>query len=209
MVAVLLSTPVLGFVFAAGGAGLAWLWFNEFGLVAVTIAAGFLLVGFILGQWAKVALPKHPVRAVHLMQGQVLAIAAVTATVAAIAIIIGVIVVAPEPPKDAADAVKQASEELKAVITAVSAALAAFITALAVKADDIDTTIGSRVKAMFYEAYPRQGPGPEPAGTIPLPAGSAGERAVYSNYALADWSRTSRTARAKKLQDYLDTKGLR
>lgn len=212
MLKILLATPLLALAFAAGGAGLAWLWFNKFGYWSIAVVIGFIVAGYVFGRLGHDALPDHPVRAVKLMEGQVIAIAGLTAAAAGIAIIMGVVIVAPEPAATASAEVKQAAAELKAVLSAVATALGAFITSLAFKAENIDTTIGDRVKAMFYDAYPGANPTPEaaalhvanPRGRRTLPAQSRAEQAVYSDGAIPDWSRANRLLRATWLQKEID-----
>ncbi|MDL5485939.1 hypothetical protein [Microbacterium wangruii] len=208
----LLSTPLLALIFALGGTGLAWLWFNSLTIVAIVAVLLLIMIGWGLGALARTALPDRPVRAVQLMDGQVVAIAGTTAAAAAIAIIIGVTIVAPEVASDAPANVKQTAAELKAVLTAVATALSAFITSLALKAENIDTTIGDRVKAMFYDAYPGETPAATAAAPRPadpkrqrvLPMQSRAEQAVYSDGAIPDWSRPNRLLRAKRLQKEID-----
>jgi hypothetical protein len=212
MLKALLSTPLLALVFALGGAGLAWLWFKGLGVVAIALVLALVSVGWALGALARAALPDEPVRAVRLMDGQVIAIAGTTAGAAALAIILGVTIVAPEAAADAPAEVKQAASELKAVLTAIATALAAFITSLALKAENIDSTIGDRVKAMFYDAYPGENPATsaippqpvDPRRRRVLPAQSRAEQAVYSDGAIPDWSRENRLLRATRLQKEID-----
>lgn len=208
MTTALLSTPALGFAFAAGGAGLAWLWFTGLGSVALIVVVALLLLGYLFGRWADEALPEHPVRAVRLMDGQVLAIAALTAAATAIAMVAAASIVAPETPAGAGPDVARAAAELRSVLTALATALTAFITGLAYRAENVDTSIGNRVRAMFYDAYPGENPTPEAREAAArrvrrrrvLPAGSAAETAVYSDGAIPDWSRANRLLRAQRLE---------
>lgn len=216
MLKVMLSAPLLGFLFAAGGAGLAWLWFEGQGYAAALIIAILILSGYLFGKFAQASLPAKPVRAVQLMEGQVLAIAALTAAAAATAIVIAIAFVPADVSDSATEEVKQAAAQSKAVMTTLATALAGFVTSLAVKAEDIDTTIGSRVKAMFYDAYPGENPTTDALNSIAanqrvrhtVSAGSAAEAAVYSDGAIPDWNRENRLLRATRLQQALEAESV-
>ncbi len=215
MIRSLLSTPFLAVVFAASGAGLAWLVFNDLMAVAIALVAGILLIGLVIGWWGDLMLPDHPVRAVQLYDGRVFFVAGLTAGAAALTIIFGVVIAAPGAGEtDTAEIVAQ-KEEFKAVVASVSAALAAFVTALVTKAEDFDKTIGAHVQAAFEKHYPgippRDGARPgEPVrpirgdGTISVPNDSSGGAAVHSKFAFDGWTRDTRIARAKALQEYLE-----
>lgn len=209
----LLSTPVLTFLFAMGGVGLAYLQLIGYLWIAVLIVIVLLGVGIILGETGRNRLPRHPVSAVRFFEGRMIAIAAVTASAAAVAIFIGLWVVSPGSKETDTAAVAAAKDEVKAIVAAVSAALIAFITALVTQASDIDASIGSWVQARFEAAYPAEtgntplatGRQPELRGdTILLPSGSDGLNAVYGSITFPDWSRDNRLSRAKTLQQYLD-----
>jgi hypothetical protein len=195
-----LMTPLRTVLFTLFGVGLAWLWYhtdNAYKLIPVASVGVVLLAAWLSQRYGTARLPREPEAAVKWLEYRVLGIAAVTAAASALAVIVGIEIAAPDGGDPAT----------KGIVTAVSSALVAFITAIAVKEEDVDSSIGDYVKSKFEAAYPAAATNaPKVVGkTIQLPLDSAGTTAVYSSMAggIVDWSRANRRRRAKNLADYL------
>jgi hypothetical protein len=192
-----LLTPLRTVLFTLSGVGLAWSWYNTNKLIPVAFLAAVWVLAWSSQLRGTAKLPGKPELAVKWLEYRVVGIAAVTAATSALVVIVGVEIAAPEGGDPAT----------KEIVTAVSSALVAFITAVAVKEDDLDNSIGEYIKSKFEAAYPVAAAAePRVVGkTIQLPLDSAGTTAVYSTMAggIVDWSRVNRRKRAKNLAAYL------
>jgi hypothetical protein len=211
----LLATPIRALVFALSGAVLAWLWYNVNVLIPIAAVVFVWIVGVLMEKYGVSRLPDHPVQALRWLEYRVIAIAALTAAAAAVAIVLGVEVAAPGKAEGDAAEIAAQKEAIKAIVSSVGAALAAFVAALAIKAEDADEDIGSRVQGYFFAAYGEDETSPprhvftsrprRENGRILLPRESPGLLAVYDDHYrnLTDWTRKNRVKRAEIVEKYL------
>lgn len=190
-----LATPLRTMLFAAGGAGLAWLSYNThpaFPIVLVAVCWAVVLVT----QWAaNTMLRTQPVAALQLYEFRLLGIALVSAAAAAAVIIIAVELAAP----------KGADAATKEMITSATAALTAFITGVTVSAEDSDSSIGDFIRDRVRECYVAANADDIPADAVVVEPGTKAWKAVYTTfeYEWTDWTSSNRKARINALADAL------
>lgn len=185
-----LAKPLRALVFSAGGAALAWLWFNVgwwAPLIAVALVVGASLA---LQEAGKRLVPVDPERALSYLESRAVGIAAITAAFGAAGIVCTVALTTP-------DTMVTSTKE---IISTLSAAIVAFLSGVAIPSDEADEEIGEHVRELFQSVYVRQSDKPTP-GKVQLITGSTAHRAIQSSldFGLNDWSRANRRKRIELL----------
>lgn len=187
--------PLRALAVALAGVVLAWAWFSSYGWWAVIGAAAFVLAGFVLERQGYSRLPLDPMGAVRLMEFWVISPAAVSAVAAMIVVILTVMLTTPT----------EAPTETQKMMASVSAALTGFFTSSFIdwSGDTKDSRTASRIREHFFSRYKRADDKHPPGfdsstGNYYFPAGSKGERWVYSNEfsAIEGWGYEARRKRA-------------
>lgn len=212
------ALPIRALSFALGGAVLAYLWYRVGPWLPLTTFVAAATGGWAIGRVAKSRLPEDPVGALRWFERTAVSIGVIAAVAAGLAIVIGVEIAVAAPGEGEDPVVAAQQTQLKAVVAAVSAALAALVTGLASKPEDLDGLIGDAVQKAFTKAYDARRDLADPAGArlvfatsgawrdgdrILFPSGSDALDAVGSKYAWPDWSKENRTARAEAIAQYL------
>lgn len=208
----IVGTPLRTLTFGLAGAALALFWYKFHPALPTIIVAVVFIAGMFVQKIGEDALPDDPVRAVRWLEWRELSISIMTAALAALAIVVAVEVVSAGKAEGDAPDVAAQKEALKEIVSAVSAALVAFLAAISVKPEDVDKAVGNHIRSQFHASYGMIGqqddgakPGQRKRRRILLPQGSRGLDAVYSEYAWPDWSRESRRKRAEELALELET----
>lgn len=202
----IVGTPLRTLTFGLAGAALAVLWYKIHPALPAILVAVVLFAGVLVQKIGEDALPEDPVRAVRWLEWRELSISIMTAALAALAIIVAVEVVSAGKAEGDAPDIAAQKEALKEIVSAVSAALVAFLAAMSVKPEDVDKAVGDHIRSQFHASYGMIGQqedaakqGQQTRRRILLPQHSEGLDAVYSEYAWPDWSRENRRERAKAL----------
>lgn len=195
-------TPLRALAFALGGALLAWTWFNLGPWVPILIVSIVWLLTGALQAYASSQIPTKPLRALKLMEWRLLGIVVVSAAAAALVIVLAVAFTLTDQQEEA---ISVANRE---VISAVGAALAAFIGAMSISAEAADEHIGDLVKSTFRQKFvtdanPAPGQGRIATNTE---AGIKADRALNSSmdYGWTDWSRDTRRERVEAIDAYIN-----
>lgn len=166
--------------------------------IPLAILMILLLAGLVGSVYGRSKLPRNPVTATRFMDFRILVPYAFASLASAIAIILAVSFT---PPAD-----ESWDVETQKLAAATAAALTAFLTAGFIKSvDDADTAyVGEYVKGAFYAAYKRGEK--ELQGKVQyFPAGSDGERYVYSDpfKDIEGWGHKARLERARGVKGEL------
>ena len=189
------TTPLRTLLFAAGGAGLAWVWYDVSEWFAAFIALLVWLLVLVSQGVADSMVATQPLAALQLFELRILGIAAVSAALAASVIIVTVELAAPDT----------AGAATKELIAAVTAAVTAFMTGISVSAEDADGSIGDFVKAKFQDRFVAASTTEKRSDQVALPDGSRALKAIYTTYEYGwnDWSKATRKARITALAEGL------
>lgn len=211
MLAILL-TPIRTLLFGLAGAGLAWLWYAVDWWLPCLLVAIVFLVGMGVQELGEKALPDDPVEAVHWLKWRELSISILTAAFGALAIIIAVEIISPGQTEGDSPSLAAQKDALKEIVSAVAAALVAFFTALSVKPEDIDSSVGDHIRGQLQSSYGMIGGTPPKAVEkgrpyILLPKGSAALDAVYLPG--EGWGKDARQQRAEELAKYLEDNSIK
>jgi hypothetical protein len=190
------STPLRTALFALGGAALAWLWYDVNKALPVVIVLLILVLVGGLQSYASRCVTTQPMRALRLMETRVLGIGVASAAGAALVIIVGVELVAG----------KGVDSSLKAIVTAATAALSAFITGMTISGEDVDGKIGDYVQSQFQARFTMEGQ-KDGAGRVALPKGSDALYSVFTfhEHGWTDWSKSTREKRVTVLDAYVNS----
>lgn len=185
-----LAKPVRALVFSLGGAALAWLQFRMGWWTPVLLVA--LVVGVSLGlqAYGKSLVPTDPQRALDYLESRAIGIAAITAAFGAVGIVVAVVLTTPDSIADST----------KEIVSTLSAAVVAFLTGVAISADEADDQVGEYVKEQFQAVYVRRSATATPKQVQLVPYSTA-HRAIHSSqdFGLTDWSKTNRRKRIEYL----------
>jgi len=159
--------------------------------IPLAVLAVLFVCGLVASAYGRSKLPKYPVTATRFMESRILVPYTFASLASAIAIILAVSFT---PPAD-----ESWDVETQKLAAATAAALTAFLTAGFIKSvDDADTAfVGAYVKEAFQAAYKR-GEKRQEGKVQYFPAGSDGERYVYSDpyKDIEGWGHKARLARA-------------
>lgn len=187
-----LTGPLRTFLYAFLGIALAWLGFRvSWWWVAAVVALAWvfvLLTQRLARGWVTVA----PLRALRWMELRVVGISITSAAAAAAAIVIGVTLVVPD------------GSPSKELMTAVTSAITALVTGVAISADDEDRAIGEFVREQFQQRFVRDTHDPGP-GQVSVPVGSEAHLALFTTreYGWEDWTRENRWARVRVVDEFV------
>lgn len=166
-------------------------------------AAAACAAGLIAKEIGTALLPDRPRQAVDALEWWILTPGAFAATAAAVVVIVAVETTVP----------KGTATDTKELVGALSTGLTAFVTAafIAWAGDEKDSTLGNEIREIFFAKYKREpDPGkPRERGVQYFPAGSAGERWVYSSEfgGVEGWGRDARRKRAQGIAHELTNAG--
>jgi hypothetical protein len=186
-----LAAPLRALFVALAGAGLAWLSFNHLVWLAAVIAVVVLAVGWLLDRVGERSLPKHPVRAVRLLELWSLVPLMLGAVAAAAVVVVTVALTVPD----------STSTDTKETVGALATAVTTFLTSVFVNSagDKDDSTLSDHIQATFERHYGK-GPAAQPDPKVHyFGAETAGLRWVFSGEygGISGWGRPARLTRAK------------
>jgi hypothetical protein len=195
-----LAEPLRALLFTAGGAGLAWLWYQVSPLAAAGAIGGLFLVAVAVQKYGEHLVPTRPRAALTLMETRIAAIAALTAALGAAGIVLTVALATPPGTPTSTEK----------VIGAASGALVAFLAAVGVSAKDADEAVGNYIRDQFQAVYVREGTKSNPPKDstrrqvdrmVELKTGSPAHRAIHTSieFGLTDWSASNRRKRIDTL----------
>lgn len=202
-----LRAPVTALVASLAAALLAWAWFNDHRGPAVAGAVILVLAGWTCLSVGDLLLPGHPVAAVRVMNWTALAYVAILAVAGAAAIVVTVALAVGD----------DASDQVKEMWSAVTAAVTTFLGAIVVASDKSDSAVGDAVKARFYAHYGRDDDDHTPVGSRYVddteqgrrlfPADSDGVNALYGEGwgNILGWDSDARLDRAKAIAKYMSS----
>lgn len=185
-----LAKPLRALVFSAGGAALAWLWFNVAWWLPLILVAAVVGASLGLQAYGKSLVPTDPAKALDYLESRAFGIAATTAAFGAVGIVVAVALTTPD----------SMAESTKQVISTLSAAVVAFLAGVSISADEGDEEVGEYVKEQFQAVYVRKGPKATPR-QVQLVPHSAAHRAIHTSldFGLTDWGKANRRKRIEYL----------
>lgn len=213
----LLLKPLLPLMYALGAGILSFLWYAGQGLAAVIIVLLGLLVGALTQAGAKRLLPMRPLAALKLFNARPILYGALAAALAAGAFIIGIELVVEGASETDATEVARTKEAFKEIAQTLAAAIGAYLTGLAVAAEDVDAAVGEYVRDEFRKAYTVREVNSagsmldlplmrdEANGAVVVPNGSYAYLALYTEgpAGFDDWLKDGRLKRAQELEKWL------
>jgi hypothetical protein len=179
-------------IVALAGVGIAWGWFTGRQPWVVLGAVAAIAIAGGLDQAGREALPKHPERAVRLLEWWLLYPMVLAAIGAGVVIVVAVALTVPK------DAPPQTEELLSALSTGITAFIAAVV--ISWTEDKDDSRLADHIQEAFEAKYLRPvADQPPKPGVHYFKPDSRGERWVYSpEYGeIEGWGRRARLKRAK------------
>lgn len=193
-----LSVPFRALLVSLVGVGLAWLWFNDLGWLAVLASVAVLVAGRLLEGIGRYLLPDYPLWGLRFMELWVITPAMFAAVSAGAIVVLAVQLSVPDT----------ASTAEKELMSSLAAGITGFLTAgfVSWSGDQKDSPVADRIKNNFQEKYKRGTAGQTGnKGIKYFKADSPGERFVYSEEfrGTSGWGRSARLKRARGIADEL------